>query len=616
MNLAEKLKHLPDKPGVYLMKDRGGETIYVGKARSLRKRARSYFQSPGAMAPRLDRLAFSIADIDYIVTDSETEALILECNLIKEYQPRYNIRLRDDKKYPFVKLTIEDYPRLFITRNLKANGCKYYGPYTNVKMLRRTLKLMRELFPLRSCRKAIPLQSRRPAPRPCLNYHLKQCKAPCAGRIGRKKYEHLVKGACLFLEGRRGELVRELTRTMKEEAAQLRFEEAGQLRDKIEAVEKVTEKQKITVPGGGDEDYIAFAREGDEAAVNVFLVREGQVIGREHFFLKAARDSSSQEILSSFLKQHYSRVSLFPREIMLPGEIDEPELICRWLKERSRHKIILSFPRRGRKKQLLLMAERDAQRKLRESNLLSRERKSREDQSLVELRRVLRLSSLPGWIEAFDVSHIGGKEAVGSMVVFENGHPRRGDYRHFNIKLTSGIDDYAMIKEIVARRYRRILGERGKLPHLVLIDGGKGHLRSALSALDDLGLGEIPVVALAKQFEHLFIKNEPGPLILPRESPGRQLIQKIRDEAHRFAIQFHRGRRERKVSESVLDAIPGLGEKRKRALLIHFGSLEALGKASPKEIAKVSGIGRKLSLAIGLSAPTVPGAASPGIRNE
>lgn len=595
MNLSEKLKHLPDKPGVYLMKDKEGETIYVGKALSLRKRVRSYFQLPVTMAPRLDRLASSIADFEYIVTDSEMEALILECNLIKEYHPRYNVRLKDDKKYPFVKLTAEDYPRLFITRNLKANGSKYYGPYTNVKMLRRTLKLMRELFPLRSCRKAISSKARRTTLRPCLNYDLKQCVAPCAGRVGREEYQNLVKGACLFLEGRREKLVKELTRRMEETSRELRFEEAGRLRDKIEAVKRVTERQKITVLGGGDEDYIAFARQEDEAAVNVFLVREGKAIGQEHFFLKAVKDSSPQEVLTSFLKQYYFRVSSFPREIVLPYDIDEPELISRWLKEKSHHKITLSFPQRGRKKQLLRMVERDARLKLQESILQSKRRKSQEDQSLLELEKFLRLSSLPYRIEAFDVSHIVGKEAVGSMVVFENGHPKKGDYRRFKIKLASGIDDYAMIREVVARRYQRILEERGGLPNLVLIDGGKGHLHSVLDVLDDLGLEEISVAAIAKQFEHIFIKDKSRPVILPRESRGLRLIQEIRDEAHRFAIEFHRGRRGKKISESVLDTIPGVGEKRKRILLTHFGSLEGIRKASAKEIAEVARIGQKLA---------------------
>lgn len=598
MNLAEKLEYLPDKPGVYLMKDKEGETIYVGKALSLRKRVRSYFQSPETMAPRLDRLASSIADFEYIVTDSEMEALLLECNLIKEYHPRYNVRLKDDKKYPFIKLSAEDYPRLFITRNLKANGSKYYGPYTNVKMLRRTLKLMRELFPLRSCRKAISSPSRRTTPRPCLNYDLKQCVAPCAGRVGREEYRSLVKGACLFLEGRREQLVKELTRRMKEAGRELRFEEAGRLRDRIEAVQKVTERQKITVPGGGDEDYIAFARQEDEAAANVFLVREGRAIGQEHFFLKAVKDSSPRELLTGFLKQYYSRGASFPREIVLPHNIDEPGLISQWLKEKSGHKIALSFPQRGRKKQLLRMVERDVQLKLEESILQSKRKKSQEEQSLLELESSLHLSSPPYRIEAFDISHTGGKEAVGSMVVFENGHPKRGDYRHFKIKLSSGIDDYAMIQEVVARRYQRILEERGGLPDLVLIDGGKGHLRSVLDVLDNLGWEEIAVAAIAKQFEHLFIKDKSEPLVLPRESRGLRLIQGIRDEAHRFAIQFHRGRRGKKISASLLDAIPGVGEKRKRALLTHFGSLEGIRQASVKEIGELAGIGEKLAVQI------------------
>ncbi len=598
MDLTEKLKHLPDKPGVYLMKDKESKTIYVGKACSLRTRMRSYFQSSETKAPRLDRLASRIADFECIVTDSEIEALILECNLIKEYHPRYNVRLKDDKKYPFVKLTTEDYPRLFITRNLKTDGSKYYGPYTNVKMLRRTLKLMRELFPLRSCRKAISPPACRPGQRPCLNYHLKQCAAPCAGRIGREEYGNLVKGAGLFLEGKREKLMRQLSGRMKEEAAALRFEGAGRLRDRIEAVRRVTERQKITVPGGGDEDYIAFAREADEVVVKVFMVREGKVIGQEHFFLKAVKDSSPQDILTGFLEQYYSRVSSFPREIVLPDEIDEPELIGRWLRERSRHKIALTFPRRGRKRGLLHMVERDARLKLEESTLQSQGKKIREDQALLELERFLRLPSVPYRIEAFDVSHLGGKEAVGSLVVFENGRPRKGDYRHFKIKLIPGIDDYAMIKEVVERRYRRILEEKGRLPGLILIDGGKGHLHAALQVLEDLGLGDISLAAIAKQFEQIFIKEESRPLILPEESRGLRLLQEIRDEAHRFALRFHRVRRGKKISASLLDTVPGGGEKRKQNLLTHFGSVEGIREASGEEIAKAAGIGKGLALQI------------------
>lgn len=595
MNLSEKLKHLPDRPGVYLMKDKGRGIIYVGKALSLRKRVRSYFQLPETLSLRLSRLTSNIADFEYIVTDSEVEALILECNLIKEHCPRYNVRLKDDKKYPFVKLTVEDYPRLFITRNLKTNGSKYYGPYTNVKMLRQTLKLIRGLFPLRSCRKAVFFQAHRKSLRPCLNYDLKQCVAPCVGKIGGEEYQGLVKGASLFLEGKREESVKELTRRMEEASRELRFEEAGRLRDTIEAVKQVTEKQKITVPGGGDEDYVTFARQEDEAVVNVFLVREGKAVGQEHFFLKAIKGIPHQELLPSFLKQHYSQASSFPREIMLPDNIDEAELISCWLKEKSKHKVVLSFPQRGRKKQLLQMIERDARLKLEESIRQTRGRKSQEDQSLPELEEFLCLPSPPYWIEAFDVSHSGGQEAVGSMVVFENGHPKRGEYRRFKIKLTSGIDDYAMIGEIVARRYQRILEEKGSLPNLILIDGGKGHLRSVLDIMDSLGMEEISVVALAKQSEHLFIKGKSRPLILPRESPGLRLLQATRNEAHRFALQFHRKRRGKKVSESVLDAIPGVGEQRKQALLTRFGSLAGIRRASVDEIAEVVGVGKKLA---------------------
>ena len=453
MNWQEKLKNLPDKPGVYLMKNSQGETIYVGKAISLKKRVRSYFQSPAArpagracslsadrqdLTGRVKRLRSNIADFEYIITDSETEALILECNLIKEHRPRYNVRLRDDKKYPFVKLTDEDYPCLYITRNLKADGSKYYGPYTNVKLLRKTLKSMRELFPLRSCQRKIGLLAKRP----CLNYDLTQCVAPCSNRVGKEEYQNLVKGACLFLEGRRKELVKELKKRMETASRHLRFEEASRWRDKIEAIEKVTEG--------------------------------------------------------------------------------------------------------GRKRQLLEMVEGNARVRMEE---VARKGEGVKEAAVAHLQRLLHLPSSPRRIEAFDVSNISGKDAVGSMVVFEEGQPKKSDYRHFKIKLPGIIDDYAMIKEIVGRRYRRVLEEKRRLPDLILIDGGRGHLNSALNILTDLGLKQIPVMAIAKQFEHIFIKESSGPIILSPNSALLLLIQSVRDEAHRFAIKFHRALRRKKLKE-------------------------------------------------------------------
>ncbi|MCD5401182.1 methylated-DNA--[protein]-cysteine S-methyltransferase [candidate division NPL-UPA2 bacterium] len=445
------------------MKNSEGEAIYVGKARSLKKRVRSYFQSPAArtagragslsadrrdLTGRAERLRSNIADLEYIITDSEVEALILECNLIKEHRPRYNVRLRDDKKYPFVKLTNEDYPCLFMTRNLKDDGSKYYGPYTNVKMLRKTMKSMRELFPLRSCQRKIGSS----LDRPCLNYDLKQCVAPCSGRVGKEEYQNLVKSACLFLEGRRQELIKELKRRMETASRHLRFEEAGRWRDKITAIERITEKQKIAV-----------------------------------------------------------------------------------------------WERRERKP--LEMVRSNARVRVEGLGTEAKSRRRDKEEAAAELQRLLHLPSPPRRIEAFDVSSISGKEAVGSMVVFEEASPKKKEYRHFKIKLPRIIDDYAMIREIVRRRYQRVLAERRRLPDLVVIDGGRGHLNSALNILIDLGLEKVPVMAIAKKLEHIFIKERSQPIILSSNSALLRLIQAIRDEAHRFAIKFHRHLRQKKLRE-------------------------------------------------------------------
>ena len=591
--IAEKLKLLPDSPGVYIMKDARGKIIYVGKAIVLKNRVRQYFQSSRNQAPKVRAMVSHIADFETIMTANEVESLILEANLIKKHRPRYNIRLKDDKSYPYVKVTVqEEFPRVFITRRVLRDGARYFGPYTNVTALRDSLKLLKRLFPLRTCR-IMP-------DRPCLEYHIKRCLAPCVEKVTEEDYRAMIHAVLLFLEGRTDDVERELEHRMDLAAEGYHFETAARLRDQLTAVRKAAERQNI-VTGAGDQDAIGMARAAMGVCVQIFFIRGGKMIGREHFHLRGSEEESDADILRAFLEQYYNQATFVPREVLLPHAIDAAgqEIIERWLAEKKGGgKVALLTPQRGTKHDLVMMATGNAEKFLADEET----RRSLADEQTLgaveELGRYLGLKKPPHRMECFDISHNQGQETVASMVVFEGGMPKKSDYRRFKIKSAEGKpDDFLSMREVTTRRYVGLPEE--ELPDLVIIDGGKGQLSSALEIIrNEAGHKNVPVVGLAKQFELVFTEGNVEPVELPRRSQSLYLIQRIRDEAHRFAITFHRKLRGKRNLVSVLDHIVGVGPKRRQALWAHFGTLDKIKAASVDELASVPGMNRPSAEAI------------------
>jgi excinuclease ABC subunit C len=611
MQLEEKLKHLPAKPGVYLYRDGAGKILYVGKAVSLKSRVRSYFQPGAQLPPKTRVLVDRVADLDYIVTDSEVEALILEQNLIKEHRPRYNVLLKDDKSYPYLKVTLgDDFPRVMITRRHIKDGSRYFGPYTRVGAVNETLRLLKKLFPFRSCRKKEPEKRERP----CLNHHIQRCLGPCCGLVDREKYRAMIREVCLFLEGRQEDLVRQLTARMEEAAEKLDFEQAARLRDQIRAVGEVVEKQKIISGGFEDQDVAALAETFDEACVMLFLIRGGKLIGREHFTLKGTEGLSRSEIITAFVKQYYNDAELIPGEILISEDTgEEKPVIEAWLSGKRGAKVALKTPRRGEKKKLVEMAARNALLALEQ---VRSEKAAERDEiagALAELARGLDLEQPPRRLECYDISNTQGAESVASMVVFEEGRPARDQYRRFKIRTVEGPDDFASLQEVLRRRFTRAVEERellktGRLsskearfyllPDLVIIDGGKGQLSAARHVMRELGFDRIPAFGLAKEEEHLFAEGRPDPIILPAGSRALHLLQRLRDEAHRFALAYHRKLRGKAGLKSLLDEVEGIGEVRRRELLKAFGTLAEIEKASPRELAAVKGMNKKAARAV------------------
>ncbi|NLL19102.1 MAG: excinuclease ABC subunit UvrC [Clostridia bacterium] len=602
--IQKKLEHLPAKPGVYLMLNEEGNVIYVGKASSLRNRVRSYFRSTGKQSPKVQALVNHIADFEYIVTDSEVEALILECNLIKEHRPKYNISLRDDKHYPYLKLTLtHDYPRLVVVRSMKKDGNRYFGPYTQVGALNDTIKLLRRLFPLRTCTDSTLARQ----PRPCLNHHIGRCLAPCKEEVTKEAYQEVVKEVILFLEGKQEDLLRRLKEKMEQAAEELQFEKAAEYRDQIKSVEQVLEKQKIIFAGQQSYDVIAFARGMGEACVQIFFIREGKLIGRNHFFLEGTDDLSRGAIMTAFLKQYYSQAETIPREILLAEVPEEKELLEAWLTGLNGRKVSLKVPRRGEKLQLVEMVAQNALTVLEEEELLRRKKNMLTTEAVLELQRELDLGKPPFRIEGFDISHIQGSMTVASMVVFENGAEKPSDYRRFRIKSVEGPDDYQAMREVVTRRFKHLAKIQAEgtaqekfaaIPDLILIDGGKGQLNAARELLAEYGLSHIPTFGLAEKEETLFREGDPNPIKLPSNSPALYLVQRVRDEAHRFALTYHRDLRSKDLLHSKLDDVPGVGPKRKKALLRKFGSVARIREASIEELLAVEGINEKVAQAI------------------
>ena len=591
--VAEKLKLLPDSPGVYIMKDDHGKIIYVGKAIVLKNRVRQYFQSSRNHTPKVRAMVSHIADFETIMTANEVESLILEANLIKKHRPRYNIRLKDDKSYPYVKVTVqEEFPRVFITRRVLRDGARYFGPYTNVTALRDSLKLLRRLFPLRTCR-TMP-------ERPCLEYHIKRCLAPCVGKVEAEDYRAMIRAVLLFLEGRTDDVERELEQRMNAAAEAYHFETAARLRDQLNAVRTAAERQNI-VTGAGDQDAVGMARSTAGVCVQIFFIRSGKMIGREHFLLRGSEEESDADILRAFLEQYYNQATFVPREVLLPCAIDAAAqaTIEAWLAARKGGgKVALLTPQRGTKHDIVQMATGNAAKFLADEET----RRSLLDEQTLgaveELGRYLGLKHPPRRMECFDISHNQGQETVASMVVFEDGAPKKSDYRRFKIRSTEGKpDDFLSMREVTTRRYVGLPEE--ELPDLIIIDGGKGQLSSALEIIRHAaGHKDVPVVGLAKQFELVFTEGNSEPVELPRHSQALYLIQRIRDEAHRFAITFHRKLRGKRNLVSVLDHIVGIGPKRRQSLRTHFGSLEKIKEASVEELAAAPGMNRTSAEAV------------------
>ena len=581
-SIKNALAVLPDKPGVYLMHDAEGKVIYVGKAVVLKNRVRSYFRNLASHTPKVKAMVAKIAEIETIVTSSEVEALILECNLIKKYRPRYNISLKDDKTYPYLKVTLqEDFPRLYMTRRLLRDGSKYYGPYADAGAMHATVKLLRSMFPLRTCRKMNP-------DRPCLNYHIKRCLAPCAGYVSKEEYGQMIKSVCMVLDGRTTELERDLKQRMQAAAEDYAFEEAARLRDQLQAVERLNESQKAVTNNGGDMDIIGFAQDMTGNCLQIFFVRKGKLIGRDNFFLQDGGEAQ-QEVLTAFIKQYYNDATFIPREIVLPQlpEAEEQQLIEAWLSGKAERKVELFVPQRGVKRELLQLANDNALKLLAERLRKGSLSLKNDEQAAEELQQALGLEHSLERMDCFDISHTQGSETVASMVVFRKGSISKKDYRKYKIVSAEGKpDDFKSMQEVVYRRYK----DYEDLPNLVVIDGGKGQLSSALEVIRGLGLADLPVVGLAKREEEIFIPHQSTSILLDRDSAALHLIQRIRDEAHRFAITFHRKLRGKRNLVSVLDHVEGIGPKRRQALWKAFKTLEAMKAASVEELAAVEGM--------------------------
>ncbi len=596
MIIQDKLKMVPEKPGIYLLKDRKGKMIYVGKAKNLHNRIRSHFRSGKYEDFKHKWMMKSVVDFETIVTDSEVEALILEANLVKVHKPRYNVNLKDDKSYPYIRVTSEFFPRVFVTRNIKSDGSKYFGPYTDVGSIRQLMAAVRRIFPTRICSFQITDETiRQKKHKVCLNYHIGRCGGPCEGIISQDEYAWMVEKVISFVQGKNRELVKDLEVRMKEMAQKRRFEEAARLRNEIHAVSLFQSKQKVVDVSLIDRDLIALAVHGEDVCCVVFHVRDGKIVNRQHFYLHCIEGCPDEEIVSSFFKQYYSRTDFIPAEIHVPVVLSESRELTEWLSRKRNKRVMIVVPRKGKKSQLLEMCTRNAHLLLEE--LLTQKLQAGEwiAPSVRALQKDLGLKVGPKWIEAFDVSNIAGQDAVASMVVFENGKPKKSAYRKFKIRMVEGIDDFGMMAEVVGRRYIRLLKEKKPLPDLILVDGGKGQLSAASNALKKLAVGDQPIIGLAKRLEEIYIPNRSDPQPLPKSSSSLRLLQRVRNEAHRFAVSYHRTLRKKRTSGSVLDDIPGIGEKRRNALLRYFGSIERIKNASIDEINSVEGMNRKVA---------------------
>jgi excinuclease ABC subunit C len=594
--MKTQLDQLPQSPGVYLMKDQRGEILYIGKARILADRVKSYFNRGAQLTPSIRSMVDQIDEVETILTGSDLEALILENNLIKKHRPKYNVVLRDDKNYPLLRLPIKDnYPRLEIVRRIKRDGALYFGPYVPAGSLREMIRTLRRIFPLPNC----TIEIDGTAERPCIEFEIKRCLAPCTGNQSKEEYREMIGQLRMFLEGKDRDLVRDLKDRMERAAEELRFEEAARLRDQIVKVERALERQRITSATDlSDQDVIALARAGDASDVQILFIRGGMLIGRKDFYLEGTQGAEDAELIGSFLQQFYNREVVVPKEIVVPALPEEPETIERWLSEKREGAVRLVSPSRGRDSQLLRLAYENAEMALK--NHL--QEKEEGNGTLLALKGLLNLSKLPQRIEAFDISNIMGNQAVGSMVVFEGGEPKKSDYRHFKIRTIEGANDFGMMAEVLFRRYENLKEDGEPLPDLILVDGGKGQLSAAGEALERLGLGEIDRVGLAKargeKWERIFFVDRSEELPLPPASAATHLLQRVRDEAHRFAVTYHRKLRGKAMVFSTLEEIDGVGKTRRKQLLKHFGTLEKIQGATLEALEAAPGINKKTARAI------------------
>ena len=600
-DIQEELKKLPGKPGVYLMHDEKDEIIYVGKAISLKNRVRQYFQSSRGKSVKIEQMVTHITRFEYIVTDSELEALVLECNLIKEHRPKYNTMLMDDKAYPFIKVTVDEpFPRIMMARRMVKDKAKYFGPYTSAGAVKDTIELIRKLYKVRSCNRRLPRDTGKE--RPCLNYHIHQCNAPCQGYVSQETYRKSIDEVLRFLGGNYDVVLKELEEKMMKASEDLEFEKAIEYRELLGSVKKIAQKQKITDTAGNDRDILAAATDKEDAVVQVFFIRGGRLIGRDHFYLKLSGDETTGEIISSFIKQFYAGTPYIPAELMTQTEIEDGEVLEEWLSQKRGHRVHIRVPKKGTKEKLVELAEKNAALVLSKDRERLKREEGRTIGAVKEIARLLGLEHL-NRMEAYDISNISGFASVGSMVVYQKGKPKRNDYRKFRIKSVQGPDDYASMKEVLTRRFRHGLEEReeGKetgsftaFPDLILMDGGKGQVGIALQVLDELHLN-IPVCGMVKDDSHrtrgLYYNNKELPI--DRNSEGFKLITRIQDEAHRFAIEFHRKLRSKEQVHSVLDDIPGVGPARRKDLMKHFASLDEIRQADVEDLKKLPSMNEK-----------------------
>lgn len=600
-NIQEELKKLPGKPGVYLMHDEKDAIIYVGKAISLKNRVRQYFQSSRNKGAKIEQMVTHISRFEYIVTDSELEALVLECNLIKEHRPKYNTMLMDDKSYPFIKVTVnEPFPRVMLARQMKKDKAKYFGPYTSAGAVKDTIELIRKLYHIRSCNRSLPKDIGKE--RPCLNYHIHQCQAPCQGYISQEEYRKSIDEVVRFLNGHYDLVLKELEEKMMAASDSLEFEKAIEYRELLTSVQKVAQKQKITDTAGDDRDIIAMASEGEDAVVQVFFIRSGRLIGRDHFYLKSAENDTEGEILSSFIKQFYAGTPYIPAELMLPEEIEDQDIIEEWLTARRERRVHLRIPKKGTKEKLVELAQKNAQMVLKNDRERLKREEGRTIGAVKELEKILGLKGIIR-MEAYDISNTNGFDSVGSMVVYEHGKPKRNDYRKFKIKTVQGPDDYASMNEVLTRRFGHGLREQQEesetggfqiFPDLIMMDGGRGQVNIALEVLEKLHL-HIPVCGMVKDENHrtrgLYFNNTELPI--DRNSECFRLITRIQDEAHRFAITFHRQLRSKGQVHSVLDDIPGVGPARRKDLMRCFENIDAIRNATVEELKELPSMNEK-----------------------